>query len=106
MLFRPECSKINRGPSYRCSIGEFWCCMLFCHLRGGAGRGRVGAIMLFGGFWEDMFMEIWPPAVEEDKGGRRKTAGMMTRAYGGNSTLLPPFQKNKKKTLQIHTQQN
>lgn len=52
-------------------------------------------------------MEIWPAAVDEDKGGRRKAAGMMTRAYGGNSTLLPPFQQTpQKKPLQIHTQQN
>lgn len=42
-------------------------------------------------------MEIWPAAVEEDKGGRRTAAGMMIRAYGGTSTLLPPFQKKRKK---------
>lgn len=43
MLFRRECSKINRGPSCRCSIGEFWVLYVILPLRG------VGAIMLFGG---------------------------------------------------------
>lgn len=47
MLFRRECSKINRGPSCRRSIGEFWCCMLFCHCEERRGRRMVGGNYAF-----------------------------------------------------------
>lgn len=52
MLFRRECSKINRGLRCRCSIGEFWVIVvLFYHCPGG-GRGGVwgdGGELAFGG---------------------------------------------------------
>ena len=66
MLFRRECSKINRGLSCRCSIGEFGVVLLyFAIARGGGGGGEVIVLL---GVWGDMcFMEIWPAAVEEEE---------------------------------------
>lgn len=53
MLFRRECSKINRGLSCRCSIGEFGVVLLyFAIARGGGGGdcalGGLGRYVFYG----------------------------------------------------------
>lgn len=93
MLFRRECSKINRGPSCRCSIGEFW--VLYV-MRGGGNYA----------FWRYWGTCLWRFGRRRWKKMKGKEKGRWDDDSSIRGKLKPPpsffFLKKKKHSPNTH----